>query len=321
MIKRSMIGLFAALVFLWCSPKARAQTFVDECSVSGLDGPVSVSYLAGTIWAVGFNNNMVSNLKYDSTNNTCSGAGVLVDTGTNPWGLSYDGTNIWVTNYGSDNITVFNATSGSPVATYSSQGTGPKGITYDGTYMWVVNSTSNTVAKILASNGDLAGSFSITSNGWDAAFDGTNVWVTSGGDDTITVINVKTGSVQTITDSGCGPGWEAFDGTHMWVGCYDSKSVRGYTVSNLALYANVGATGHAGVEGIIHVQTDASNIIVGVTWNGSMFYFNIASPPASATWLGQISGGPNCYGLAWFPNTDYFYVASWSQNLLWLIYT
>jgi hypothetical protein len=320
-MNKKLIGLFAALVFLCCSPKARAQTFVDECNVSGLDGPVSVSYLAGTVWAVGFNNNMVSNLKYNSTNNTCSGGGILVSTGSNPWGLAYDGTNIWVTNYGSNDITVFKATSGAYVTTYSSQGTGPKGITYDGAYMWVVNSTSNNVAKILDSNGDLAGSFPITSNGWDAAFDGTRVWVTSGGDNAITVFN-SNGSVEwPLTDSGCGPGWLAFDGSHMWVGCYDSKSVRGYNVSTGTLYAAVGATGHAGVEGIIHVQTDASNIIVGVTWNGSMFYFDIASPPASATWLGQISGGPNCYGLAWLPGTDYFYVASWSQNLLWLIYT
>ena len=322
MVKRTIIGLFAALLFLSIIPKAQAQL---KCSLQGLDGPVSVLVAAGSTWAVGFNNNMVSNLNNTKAQEgVCMGGGTTVSTGlSNPWGLTYDGTYIWVSNYGNGTVVKFNPANGDIAGTYSSYGTGPKGITWDGAHIWVVNSTSDTVVEINPSNGDEVASYTITSNGWDAAFDGTNVWVTSGGNDTITVINTVTSSHYTITDSGCGPGWEAFDGTHMWVGCYDSKSVRGYNVSNGSLYAAVGATGHAGVEGLVYIPPcctgTAQPTIAGITWNGSVFAFNPSSPPADATFYGQITDSPNCYGLAYIGD-DYYWAANWNQNYLQVLY-
>jgi DNA-binding beta-propeller fold protein YncE len=316
MIKRSMIGLFAALLYLSFSPKAQAQTV--ECSLA-VPQPVSVIYGTapnGYTFATSWNSDYVYAIHWGPGLSDCNIV-EEIPVGSNSWGLAFDGTYIWASLYNANSVAQIDAGTLEVVHTYPTNGSGPKGVTWDGTYIWVVNSESNTISKINTANGVVSGPYgAIGESPWTAVYDGTRIWVTSGPSNQVTVLN-ENGSVQwTLSDSGCGQNWLAQDTAgHMWVACYSSKSVRGYSITTGALYAAVGATGHGGIEGL----TTTSNTVVGVTWSGSLFDFSFTSPPTDATFIGTISGSPNCYDIFFTNFSDTAVVADFGGNLVSLV--
>jgi hypothetical protein len=171
--------------FLWTSNGGGSVSGIDPTSPyavynvsTGFTSPSGILFDGASIWITDAGAGMLFKLDLGSIVQS-------VPVGKSPLNPVFDGANIWVPNYTDNSITVVQASTGSVVATITSDAnnllSGPNGASFDGERVMVTNANGGNSSVTLFKAADLSfiANVSVGSSGSGngACSDGINIWV------------------------------------------------------------------------------------------------------------------------------------------------
>jgi YVTN family beta-propeller protein len=157
-------------------------SYVVSIQTAGFSAPFGILYDGANIWVTDSGANTL--LKLDPTN-----AAILqtVPVGSGPNFPAFDGANIWVPNYYDDSITVVQASTGTIVATITTNANNklhrPTGVSFDGERVLVTNYLGDSVTVFKAADLSLIANVptGAVTGPYTACSDGINFWVNNQG--------------------------------------------------------------------------------------------------------------------------------------------